>query len=427
MQVSTEKTGDLARRLTVEVAVEDIDRQINQRLGELRGKVRLKGFRPGKVPMNVVRQRYGAQVREEVQAETMQSALQDAIREQSLRVAGISSLAPDGESDEGGFRFIADVEVYPELDDLDVSAIEIERPAVTIAEQDVDDMIQTLREQRRSFTAVERPAADGDRVKIDYHVEADGLRVPGEGERSIQPVLGSGALFEAFEQVVLGVSAGEEKTAEIEFPEDFPEAALAGSTGTVHLKVTAVEASEMPEVDDDFAASFGIEGGVEQMRADVRRNLEREMRSARINHLKRAVSEKLAERFADFTLPETAVRQEMQQMVGQLRQQYGQQINLTEEQIRPGAERRVRLGFILAEIARANDLEIDPERVQQHIDDIADTYENPSEVVEVYRANPQLMGQVENAVLEEQVIDWVLANATVTESEFSFKQLMETA
>lgn len=427
MQVSMEKTGDLGRRLTVEVPGNEIDKKIMSRLGELRGQVRLKGFRPGKVPMNVVRQRYGAQVRQEVQQEAMQGALQEAIREQSLRIAGVASLAPEEDGADDSFRFTAEVEVYPELEGLDVSSVEIERPIVEIAEQDIDDMIQTLREQRRNWSNVDRPAAEGDRVSLDYHVENDGMRVPGEGESSIQPVLGSGALFDAFEQIITGLSAGDRKESELEFPEDFPEAALAGGTGTVTLEVKAVEGSDMPEVDDEFAASFGIDGGVEQMRADVRRNLEREMRTARVNHLKRAVSDKLAEQFKEFPLPETAIQQELQQMMGQLRQQYGEQIQIPEDQIRPGAERRVRLGFIMAEIARQNEIEIESGRVENYISDIADTYENPAEVIEVYRNNPQLNSQAENAVLEEQVIDWVLDNAKVTETEFTFKQLMEAA
>ncbi|MFU8876506.1 MAG: trigger factor [Wenzhouxiangellaceae bacterium] len=420
-----EKTGDLGRRLTVELPSDEIDSKVSGRLNELRGQVRLKGFRPGKVPLNVVRQRYGAQVRQEVLQEAMQNALQEAISEQELRVAGVSSLAPEDGAGEETFRFTAEVEVFPELPAIDLADLELERPQVEISDDDIDDMIRTLREQRRSWSDAGHPATDGDRVTVEFHAEIDGARVPESGERTIKPVLGSGVLFEAFEQALTGRQAGESGEAEIEFPADFGDEELAGHKAKVGFTVKAVEASSMPEADDAFAEEFGIDGGMEQMRVDVRKNLEREMRAARSNRLKQHVTDKLAERYADFSLPEAAVRQEIAQMQGQLRQQYGEQVNLPEDQLRPGAEKRVRLGFLLAEIARQNEMEIDPARVDARIADIADTYENPSEVIELYRQNQQLLGQIENSVLEEQVVDWVLENANVQDREMKFKELMD--
>jgi len=430
MQVSMEKTGDLGRRLTVDLPAEQIDRKVSGRLAELRGQVRLKGFRPGKVPLNVIRQRYGAQVRQEVLQEAMQGALQEAIDEQDLRVAGVSRLSPqdDGGAEESdSFRFVAEVEVFPELPEIDVAGLEIERPIVEVSDDDVDDMIRTLREQRRSWSPAGRPAAEGDRVSIEFHARAGDDRIPDSGDTRMQPVLGGGALFEAFEQELTGLEAGEEKTVELEFPEDFGNADLADRHAEVTLKVTAVEKSEMPEADDAFAAEFGIDGGMEQMRIDVRRNLEREMRAARVNRLKKQVTDALADRYSEFSLPESAVRQELEQMQAQLKQQYGEQIALPEGQLRPGAERRVRLGFLLAEIARQHELTVDPERVQARVGEIAETYDNPAEVVELYRQNPQMMGQIENSVLEEQVVDWVLDHASVTDHKTTFKELMDSA
>jgi len=426
MQVSMEKTGDLGRRLTVELPTDQIDQKVSGRLDELRRQVRLKGFRPGKVPMNVVRQRYGAQVRQEVLQESMQNALQEAITEQKLRVAGVSSMNPDDSAEGDDFRFIAEVEVFPELPEIEVSDMNIDRPVVEIAESDVDDMIKTLREQRRSWSDAGRAAADGDRVSLEFHARSGEQRIPETGERKLQPVLGSGAIFDGFEQALTGLESGDETTVELEFPEDFGDPELAGKTADVSIRVNAVESSEMPEIDDAFAKEFGIEGGIDQMRLDVRKNLEREMRGARTNQLKKAVTDGLAERFADFSLPDSAVRQELQQMQAQLRQQYGEEVNLPEDQLRPGAERRVRLGFLLAEIARQHNLEIDAERVEARIAEIAETYENPAEVIELYRQNEQLIGQIENAVLEEQVVDWVLDNASVSDKEMTFKQLMES-
>ncbi len=423
-----EKTGDLGRRLTVDVPAEKIDEKVSGRLAELRGQVRLKGFRPGKVPLNVIRQRYGAQVRQEVLQEAMQGALQEAIEAQELRVAGVSSVSPqEGESgEEGQFRFVAEVEVFPEIPEIDASGIEIERPVVEVVDQDVDDMIQTLREQRRNWSEAARPAAEGDRVSIQFHAVAGDDRIPESGESTLQPVVGSGALFDEFDQALIGLESGAEKSVELEFPEDFGNPDLAGKKAEVNLRVTAVEASDMPEADDAFAAAFGIEGGMEQMRADVRRNLERELRGARVSRLKKRVTDALAERYSEFSLPDAAVNQELQQMQAQLKQQYGDQISLPEDQLRPGAERRVRLGFLLAEIARQHDMTVDPERVQAQIGEIADTYDNPAEVIELYRQNPQMMSQIENSVLEEQVVDWVLAHASVSDREMSFKELMDS-
>ncbi|MCA1780324.1 MAG: trigger factor [Xanthomonadaceae bacterium] len=427
MQVSMEKTGDLGRRLTVELPAAEIDGQVDGRLNELRRQVRLKGFRPGKVPMNVVRQRYGSQVRQEVTQQVMQTSLQQAIGEQNLRVAGVSSLQPRADEDADGFCFVAEVEVFPELPDIDVSNLEIDRPVVEIGDSDVDDMIQTLREQRRKWSAVDRGARLDDRVKVQYSAEIDDRRVPETGMITAQPILGSGALFESFEQVLTGLETGAEQTEELTFPDDFHEDRLGGKTARVTFRVVAVESSDLPEATDEFATEFGIEGGIEQMRIDVRRNLERELRSTRSNRLKRAVTDGLAERYSDFSLPESAVQQELAQMKAQVRQQYGEDVDLPDQQMRPAAERRIRLGVLLAEIARQHQLEIDPERVRGQIADIADTYENPAEVIELYQQNPQLTGQIENSVLEEQVVDWVLENATVNDREMTFKQLMETA
>ncbi|MGB0513830.1 MAG: trigger factor, partial [Wenzhouxiangellaceae bacterium] len=415
------------RRLTVELPSEAIDQKVAGRLNELRGQVRLKGFRPGKVPLNVVRQRYGNQVRAEVLQEAMQNGLRDAVEQEKLRIAGVSSMNPESDGDGEAFRFTAEVEVYPELPEIEVGDLEIERPAVEIEEQDVDEMIQTLREQRRAWSSAGRAAAEGDRVSIEFSAEVDGERHPESGTRSLRPVLGSDALFDDFEQALTGVEDGVEKDLELAFPEDFGDPGLAGRTAQVSFKVIAIESSSLPEADDEFAESFGIDGGMEQMRVDVRRNLEREMRQARTNKLKKRVTDGLAERYSEFALPEAAVRQEMDQMLAQLRQQYGEKIELPTDQLRPGAERRVRLGFLLAEIARQHDISVDPARVDAQINDIADTYENPGEVVELYRSNPNLRSQIENAVLEEQVVDWVLENAKVSDQEMSFKQLMESA
>ncbi len=423
MQVSVEKTGDLERRMTVQVPAENIDSQVSGRLDELRRQVRLKGFRPGRVPMKIIRQRYGDQVREEVLQQVMQSSLQEAIGEQELRVAGVSSLQPTPQSDSGDFEFTAELEVFPEIPELDVADMQVERPEAEITDADVDDMIETLREQRRTFSEVERAAEDGDRVRLGYVAELDGERVPEQGEHEIAPVLGELAAFKELEDAVRGMSAGEEKEVELTFPANYRHEGLAGKTAQVKLAVKAVDAAELPEVDDAFAEAFGIEGGVDELRDGVRKNLEREMRQAVSNRLRQTVTDGLGERFADMPVPASSVEQEIRELQGQLQQQTGQQPPPAEK-LRGTAEQRVRLGMLLGELARQNGISVDPARVQARIEEIAETYDQPSEVIELYRSEARLMDQVENMVLEDQVIDWVLENAKVENKSMSFKELM---
>jgi len=426
MQISVEKTGDLERRMVVQVPEENIEGKISSRLDELRRQVRLKGFRPGRVPLNIIRSRYGKQVREEIMQEVMQSSLQEAIGEQKLRVAGITRIEPQpSEEEKGDFSFTADLEVFPDIPEIDVSDVEVERPEVEIADADIDRMIDTLREQRREWVKVERAAADGDRVHVSYVAELDGERIPEEGAHELMPVIGQTEIFPQLEELLRGKKAGDEVEGELEFPESYRHASLAGKTAPIKLNVKAVEESDLPEVDDEFASAFGVEGGVEKMRADVRENLEREARQVVLNRLKDAVTAALAEQFGDVGIPKAAIDQEVAQMQQQIQQQGGQPP--AGEQLQGSAEKRVRLGLLMAEIARQKDISIDPARVQGKIEEIAGTYDQPEQIVEIYRSEPQLMDQIENMVLEEQVVDWVLENARVSNKALSFDELMGQA
>ncbi len=427
MQVSVEKTGDLERRMTVQVPGDDIDSQVSSRLDELRRQVRLKGFRPGKVPLQVVRQRYGRQVREEVIGQVMESSLQRAIGQENLRVAGVSRLQPSaGLEFEGDFEFIAELEVFPDLPEIDVSGFSFERPVAEVTEADVDDMIDTLREQRRAWEVVDRAAAAGDRVHLSYVAELDGERIPSQGHHDLAPTLGRMASFPELEAALLGMGADDSKSVALSFPEDYRYQALAGKRAEVELKVKKVEGSDLPEVDAEFAAAFGIEGGVEQMRGDVRRNLERELRQGIATRLKRAVTDKLAAHFSDVKLPRSSVVQEARQIAQSFAQQSGQKQQPPVEQFMTAAETRLRLGLILGELARQNKIQIDDARVQSKLEEIAETYEDPSQIIEIYRADARLMDQLENMVLEEQVMDLVLEKAQVTDQPMSFKEALES-
>jgi trigger factor len=426
MQVSMEKTGDLERRMTVQIPADDIDAKVSGRLNDLRREVRLKGFRPGKVPMNVIRQRYGKQVREEVLNQVMQSSLEEAIGEQQIRVAGVTRLAPSPDAAEGGFEFTADLEVFPEIPSLDIDDLEIEKPDAQVADSDVDDMIETLREQRREWESVERPAKNGDRIRLSYVAEVDGQRVPDKGKHEIAPTLGAMESFPELEKALTGVSAGDEKSLELTFPENYRHESLAGKTAQVKLEIKEVEASDLPEVDDDFAAAFGVEGGVEKLRADVRRNLERELRQAITNRVKKGVTEGLLARFGDIPLPGSSIAQEARQMQAQLQQQSGGQGEPPPlELFKEPAERRLRLGLLFGEFARQNDIKVDAQRVQAKLEEVAETYEHPEQIIEIYRSDERLMDQLENMALEEQVIDTIVERAKVNSKAMSFKEALE--
>jgi len=420
-----ENTGDLERRMTVQLPAEEIDSQINGRLDKLRREIRLKGFRPGKVPMNVVRQRYGSQVRDEVLQQLMQSRLQDAIGEQQLRVAGVTRLEPQPEAD-GKFEFVADLEVFPEMPEIKVDGIEIVRPEAEVVDADVDQMIETLREQKRDWSEVDRPSQSGDRVMAAYVAHVDGEKVPETGKHEIAPILGDLESFPALGEALMGVSAGDSKTLDLTFPESYKHSGLAGKTAQVDIEIQRVEAAEMPEVDDEFAKEFGVQEGVDKLRSDVRRNLERELRQAITNRLKKSVTDGLLGTYGEIPLPASSIQQEAAQMASQMQQQMGEQgEQLNPEMFKSQAEKRLRLGLLFGEFARQNEIKIDAERVDAKLAEVGETYENPQQIIEIYRSDERMMEQLENLALEEQVIDIILDRASVSSKKMSFKEALE--
>lgn len=433
MQVSVEKTSDLERRMTVQVPSEKIESKISGRLSELRKQVRLKGFRPGKVPMNVINQRYGAQVREEILQETMQQTLQEAIGQESLRVAGVTKIEPSQtEQADADFEYVAHLEVFPEVPELEFSDLKIDRPICEVTEDDVDDMIRTLQEQRGEWNEVDRKAAAGDRVRVGYVATVDGERVPDVGQHEIAPVIGKLESFPDLEKILKGSKVGDTVSKKLTFPESYRTQQLAGKKVPVELEIKAVEEAKLPEVTDEFAVEFGIEGGIEQLRSDVRKNLDREMRNTVTQKVKDAVTSGLLERFGDLPLPKSSIEQEARQMQAQLQQQMARPGAEAPQpppvaQFMEGAEKRIRLGLLMGELAKQNKIEIDPDRVQAKLEEFAQTYEQPEAMIKMYRSDARAMEQIENIVLEEQVLDLVLERAKVTENKLKFKELMESA
>lgn len=427
MQVSVETVSNLQRRMIVQVPAERIEQEVDRRLRSLMKRVRIDGFRPGKVPLKVVQQRYGAGVYQEVVGDVVQSTYQEAIAQEKLQPAGGPSIEPKVMEPGKGLEYVATFEVFPQVQAADLSQVSVERPRVEIGEADVDKVIESLRRQHKTFVAVDRPAREGDQVVVDFEGSLDGETFEG-GKAEAAPVeLGAGQMLAAFEEQLVGLRPGEEKTLDVPFPEGYPAEHLAGKTAQFAVKVREVKEPSLPPVDEDFARAFGIkEGGVDKLREEVRANMAREVEESVKNRVKTQVMDALYKAH-DLELPEALVKEEIERLRQQAAARFGEQVkgqNLPDELFAEEARRRVALGLIIRELVRSNDLSVDPERVQETLERMAAGYEDPKQVIDYYRTNAQAMSGLEAMVLEEQVVDWVLGQGTVTEKPTSFDELM---
>jgi trigger factor len=429
MQVSVENTGNLERKLTVQVPEAEILGKIESKLRELCKKVKLKGFRPGRVPMSVVKQRYGKQVRQDVVNETVQASLQQAIQDENLRPASMPRLdTPPENLDSGDLEFSAVIEVYPEMGDIDLSKIEISNPDVEVGDGDVEEMLQTLRIQRRVWNPVERTAQAGDQVLMDFAAETKDGRVPEDGTQRLAVIMGESG-FDDLEKAVAKIPPGEEKNIKLSFPEDYRDPALAGRKAKVDLQVASVSEGNLPEVDEEFIKTFGIaDGEIETLHQEIRNNLERELAQAKTSVLKTQVIGELVKSMPNLEVPPSMVREEASNLAMQAASAQGKELEPAMVDIfMEQAEGRVRGGLLLSELARQNGIRINAAKVRQAIETIAGTYEQPAEIVQMYYGNQRLLQQVESSVLEGQVVDWVLENAKVTPKEMNFQEVIATA
>lgn len=402
---------------------------MDARLQEMSKQVKIKGFRPGRVPMSVVRQRYGRQVRLEIANEAMQSSLQQAIQDEKLRPASAPQVAEMPEDiNKGDLQFTAVVEVYPDFDPIDVSSLEVEKPGAGVTDEDVDEMLVTLREQRRSWEQVDREAKEGDQVLLEYVAQTDEGRVPEQGHQRLAVILGATG-FDSMETALTGMKADGATQVDIEFPENFNEKSLAGKKASTEIKVTRVSESALPEVDEEFVRSFGIEDGtLESLRTEIRANLERELKQAVTSILKIRIIEALVASMPDLVVPESLVRQEAASLASRAAEQEGREAQPEEAAAFMGKSgERVRGGLLMGEIARQNQIRVDGGKVREAIESIAQTYEDPAEVVQLYYGNQQLLAQVENAALEQQVVDWVVENAKVSTKDMKFQDVISEA
>lgn len=432
MSASLETLDGLERRLTLNLNAAAVETEVNKRLQRLARNVRLDGFRPGKAPMKMVAARYGSEVRGEVLGENLQQAFGDAIREQNLHVAGYPRFAPvQGEA--AGGAFTATFEVFPEIRVGDLSQIQVTRPVVEVADVDIDRTLDILRKQRLHYHAVERAAQEGDRVHIDYQGTIDGAPFPGGEAKDFPVVLGEGRTLKDFEGALAGMKAGEKKTFDVVFPEDYFAKDIAGKTATFEAEVKSVHEPHLPEVDEAFAASMGIhEGGVAKMREEIANNLRREVKRRVLAKVKEQVMQGLMDS-TPFDVPKGLVAMEiralMEKAVADLkaRGMKEQDIKLKDAIFEAQAKRRVALSLLLSEIARANDIQAGVDQVMGMVEEFAQSYEDPSDVVAWYYQDAQRLQEAESLVLEENVVNWVLGQAQVTDENMSLDKLMGRA
>ncbi len=430
MQVTVETTQGLERRVKVQVPEDRVQGEVSKRLSNIAQSARLPGFRPGKAPMKVIAQRYGKQVREEVVGEIVQSSFQDAIVQERLRPAGSPTIDPLEWEAGTGVAYTAVFDVYPEVSLPPIESLQVARPSAAVGDEDVDRMIERLRHQRREWKAVERAAIRGDRVTIDFEGTCEGTARDDLKAEHFHVELGAGQVFKAFEEGLIGAEAGQDLSLDLHFPSDYGAGELAGKPVSFQVKVTAVEEPVLPQIDEAFAKTFGVEkGGVEQLKSEIRANMQRELdEGIRATTKQRVMEALLAGR--DLELPDSLVKREVERSMAARRLELthsgfdASQIELDAKDFEAASRRRVSLGLLVAELIKENDIKADPNEVRARIESIASTYEDPKEVVRWYYSEPSRLSDVESSVLEDTVVAWILERAKVVDEPTSFDELM---
>lgn len=432
MQSTLETLGQLERRLSVAVPLQQIEGEVGKRLARLAKTVKLPGFRPGKVPLKMVAQQYGPQVRSDVISDAVQSSFNDAVREQNLRVAGYPRIEPKdgGAPADGTLEFSAVFEIYPDIALGDIGTLTIERPQVEITPEDLDRTIDTLRRQRAVFEPVAGGAETGDRVTVDFTGTMDGVEFPGGQAKDFAITVGEGRMLPEFEAAVVGMKNGDSSTFPLTFPADYQGKDVAGKTAQFTLTVKDVARPNAPPLDSAFATAFGIKSGrVEDLRAEVESNLRLELKRKLEAVLKDQAMKGLREK-TQLTLPKSLVDMEavqlMRRMAANLQQQgmKPEDVKLTPDMFRPQAEERVALGLILGELVRGESLQAKPEQVKAMVREIAQTYEQPDAVVRWHYEKPERLHEFEAQAVEHNVVEWVLGKAQVKDVPTSFEALM---
>jgi trigger factor len=434
MQVSIETTSGLERRMTVGIPAAQIDSEVQKRLQQASKTVNINGFRKGKVPLKVVKQRYGAGVRQEVIGEVFSRSFYEAAKEQGVVPAGQPAIEPKEMSEGKDLEYIATFDVYPEITLADTSGFEIDKLNAEVTDIDVDSMLEVLQKQHSDWKPSKRKAQKGDRVNIDYTGTKDGEAFEGGSAEGQALELGSNSMIPGFEDGLIGLKPGEEVELDLTFPEDYHSEDLKGAAVKFSVKVNSNEITQLPALDKEFFGKFGVETEDEaEFRADVRKNMERELKNAASQKLKSSVMDKLVDAH-DVELPSALVASEIEGLRNQMMQQFGgAQPNMDMKALLPDdmfteqANRRVSLGLIVGEVVKSADIKVDADKVRSKVEEVASTYQDSEEVINYYYGNQQLLNGVESVVLEDQVVEHILANAKVTEVQSSYDEVIKPA
>jgi trigger factor len=433
MAVTVETLDKLERKMTLTLPVGAIQSEVDNRLKKLARTVKMDGFRPGKVPMSVVAQRYGYSVQYEVMNDKVGEAFAAAANEAKLRVAGQPKITEKEGAPAGELAFDAVFEVYPDVKIGDLASLEVEKVSAEVSDEAIDRTLDILRKQRRTFAqrAQDATVSAGDRVTVDFEGKIDGEPFEGGKAEDFQFMVGEGQMLKEFDEAVRGMKAGESKTFPLAFPADYHGKDVAGKTADFMVTIKKIEAANLPEVNEAFAKSLGIqEGGVEALRADVRKNLEREVKFRLQSRNKQAAMDALVAK-AELDLPKSIVQNEVDRLIEAQRNELKQRglkdvekLPIPDDIVRPQAERRVRLGLVVAELVRTHGLEAKPEQIKQHIDELAASYERPADVVRWYYGDNRRLAEVEAIVIENNVTEFVFAQGKTVEKQVAFDELM---
>lgn len=428
MQVSVENTSALERRMTIGVPAERIETEVNKRLQQTARKAKIPGFRPGKVPMSVIRQRYEDGARQEALGDLIQATFYEAVVEQKLNPAGAPAVEPKSFEKGKDLEYVATFEVFPEFTVAGFDTIAVERLSADVADSDLDNMLEVLRKQNVRFEVADRAAQNEDQLNIDFVGKVDGEVFAGGSATGTQLVLGSGRMIPGFEDGLVGAKAGEERVLNVTFPEDYQNLDLAGKAAEFTVTVNTVSEPKLPELNEEFFKQFGIkETGIEGFRTEVRKNMERELRQAIKSKVKNQVMDGLLAA-NPIEVPKALLENEVNRLRVQAVQQFGGNIKpdqLPAELFEEQAKRRVELGLIVAEVVKQFDLKPDDARVREMIQEMASAYQEPEQVVAWYYKNEQQMNEVRSVVLEEQVVDTVLQKASVTDKSVSCEEAVK--
>jgi trigger factor len=429
MQVTVESTGKLERRMRVELPAERISQEVAARLKSVGRTAKIKGFRPGKVPAKVVKQRYGKQIREEVVSELMQKSYTDAVVQENLNPAGGPKIEAEKVQDGKNFSYVATFEVMPEVALKNLDKIKVQKPDVSIGDEDLDAMILKLRKQKATWEPVDRQSKDGDRVIVDFDGQLKGEPIKGGQGKEVPVELGAGQMLPEFEKALFGVKSGEEKSFKVKFPKDYHAEELQAKKVDFSVLVHRVEEETLPPVDDSLAELFEVkEGGIEQFKKDVTDNMHREAKAK----IKSDIREQVMQGLIDanpFDIPQALKHPEMHTMQHEAMQRLGIEDHDQApplENFAEMAEQRVRLSLLLRQVITEQKLTVDADKVRARVEEMCEGYENAEEMVNIYMSNPQMVQQIEPMVLEDQAVDWLAQNGKVTSKKVSFEEYMNS-